>query len=121
MFNFHCADTFPHHILKRHTSELHDSISEPDKLATDLWSAGLLPDPVKDNILTTVGLSRLQKTTKLLDEVYRPLKVFNGTDMLLKFCKVLKRQQNPGLTRISDDILKQLSGKCIKHNKARVI
>ena len=109
MFHFHCADTTPHHILKRHTSELHESISEPDKLATDLWSAGLLADPVKDNILNTVGLSRLQKTTKLLDEVYRPLKVFNTADMLVKFCKVLKRQQNPGLSRISDDILKQLS------------
>ena len=86
---------------------------DPDKLATDLWSASLLPDAVKDNILTTVGLSRLQKTTKLLDEIYKPLKVFNRADTLVKFCKVLKRQQNPGLTRISDDILKQLSSEYI--------
>ena len=99
-----------HHILKRYTSELLGIISDPDKLAVDLWSADLIPDPVKDNVLTTVGLSRLQKSINLVDEVYRSLKVFNSPDILVKFCEVLNIQHNPGLTRIADEMLKQLLG-----------
>ena len=101
------GDTSPRDILKRHTSELLGIVSDPDKLAVDLWSADLIPDPVKDNVLTTVGLSRLQKSIKLVDEVYRSLEVFNSPDILIKFCDVLKIQQNPGLTRIADEMLKQ--------------
>ena len=107
------GDTSPRDILKRHTSELLGIISDPDKLAVDLWSADLIPDPVKDNVLTTVGLSRLQKSIKLVDEVYRSLKVFNRSDILVKFCEVLNIQHNPGLTRIADEMLKQLSGEYI--------
>ena len=107
------GDTSPQYILRRHISELLGIISDPDKLAVDLWSADLIPDPVKDNVLNTVGLSRLQKSIKLLDEVYRSLKVFNSPDILVKFCEVLNIQHNPGLTRIADEMLKQLSGEYI--------
>ena len=102
------GDTSPRDILKRHTSELLGIISDPDKLAVDLWSADLIPDPVKDNVLTTVGLSRFQKANKLVDEVYRSLKVFNSPDILVKFCEVLNIHQDPGLTRIADEMLKHL-------------
>ena len=102
------SSSSPQHILKRHTSELLGIISVPDKLAVDLWSADVIPDPVKDKVLTTVGLSRLEKSIKLLDEVYRSVKVLNRSDILVKFCEVLKIQQNPGLTRIADEMLKQL-------------
>ena len=111
--SFSTGDTSPCDILKRHTSELLGIISDPDKLAVDLWSADLIPDPVKDNVLNTVGLSRLQKSIKLLDEVYRSLKVFNSPDILVKFCEVLNIQHNPGLTRIADEMLKQFLGEYI--------
>ena len=104
------ADISPHIILKKHTSELLGIISDTSKLAIDLWSADLIPYPVKDNVLTTLSLSRLEKASKLVDEVYRSLKVFNRPDILVKFCEVLKIQQNAGLTRIADEMLKQLSG-----------
>ena len=104
------ADIYPHIILKKHTSELLGIISDPDKLAVDMWSADLVPDPVKENVLTTTGLSRFLKSSELLDEVYRSLKVFKRSDILVKFCEVLKIQRNAGLTRIADDMLKQLSG-----------
>ena len=107
------GDNSPRDILKRHISELLGIISDPDKLAVDLWSADLIPDPVKDNVLTTVGLSRFQKANKLVDEVYRSLKVFNSPDILVQFCEVLNIQHNPGLTRIADEMLKQLSGEYI--------
>ena len=98
----------PHHILKTHTSELLGIISDPDKLAVDLWSADLIPDSVKDNVLNTVGLSRLQKSIKLVDEVNRSLEVFNRSDILVKFCEVLNIQHHPGLTRIADEMLKTI-------------
>ena len=104
------ADISPHIILKKHTSELLGIICDPDKLAVDLWSADLVPDPVKDNVLTTLGLSRFQKSSKLLDEVYRSLKELKRSDILVKFCEILKIQRNAGLTRIADNMLKQLSG-----------
>ena len=104
------AGIYPHIILKKHTSELLGIISDPDKLALDLWSADVVPDLVKENVLTTLGLSRFQKISKLLDEVYRSLKVFKRSDTLVKFCEVLKIQRNAGLTRIADEMLKQLSG-----------
>ena len=107
------GDTSPHHILKTHTSELLGIISDPDKLAVDLWSADLIPDSVKDNVLNTVGLSRFQKANKLVDGVYRSLKVANSPDVLVKFCDVLKINQDPGLTRIADEMLKQLLGEYI--------
>ena len=107
------GDTSPQYILRRHISELLGIISDPDKLAVDLWSAGLIPDPVKDNVLTTVGLSRFQKASKLVDEVYRSLDVFNSPDILVQFCEVLNIQHNPGLTRIANGMLKQLSGEYI--------
>ena len=103
------TDTSPHHILKSHTSELLGIISNPNKLAIDLCSADLIPYAVKDNVLTTEGRSRLQKSIQLLDEVHRFLKVFNTPDSLLRFCEVLEMQHNPGLTRIADDMLKQLT------------
>ena len=103
------GDTFPCHILKKHTSELLGIISDPDKLATDLWSADLIPYSVRDNVLTTLGLSRFQKANMLLDEVYRYLKVIKTTDILVKFCEVLKIQHDPGITKIAEEILKQLS------------
>ena len=104
------ADISPHIILKKHTSELLGIISDPDRLSIDMWSADLISDPVKVNILTTIGLSRFQKANTLLDEVYSSLKVFNRPDILVNFCEVLKIQQHAGLTRIADEMLKNLSG-----------
>ena len=103
-------DISPHIILNKHTSELLGIISDTSKLANDLWAADLIPYPVKENVLTTLGLSRLEKASNLVDEVYRSLKVFNTPNILVKFCEVLKIQQNAGLKRIADDMLKQLSG-----------
>ena len=55
------SSSSPQHILKKHTSDLLGSISDP---AVDLWSADVIPDPVKDKVLTTVGLSELEKSSR---------------------------------------------------------
>ena len=96
-----------------HTSKVVDSICDPVKLAVDLWSAGLVSDPVKEIVLNTLGVSQIQKTSKLLDEVYKNLKFFNEPEILVKFCEVLKMQQSQALTGLAEDIMKQLFSKYI--------
>ena len=44
-------------------------------------AAGLVSDPVKEDVFYTSGLTRLQKVTKLLDEIYRGLNSFSNTEL----------------------------------------
>ena len=98
----------PYDILKRHTSELLGVISGPDKLANDLSSVDLISDHVKDDVLTTLVISRYQKCSILLNEIHRSLKVFNERERLISFCDVLKQQNDWTLSRICDDMMKEL-------------
>ena len=98
----------PYDILKRHTSELLGVIPGPDKLANDLSSVDLISDRVKDDVLTTLGISRYQKCSILLNEIQRSLNVFNERERLISFCDVLKQQNDCTLSRISDDMKRQL-------------
>ena len=98
----------PYDIVKRHTSELLDVISGPDKLANDLSSVDLISDHVKDDVLTTLGISRYQKCSILLNEIQKSLNVFNERENLISFCEVLKQQNEWTLSRLSDDMMRQL-------------
>ena len=98
----------PYDILKRHTSELLGVISGPDKLANDLSSVDLISDWVKDHVLTTLGISRYQKCSILLNEIQKSLNVFNERERLISFCDVLKQQNDWTLSRLSDDMMRQL-------------
>ena len=97
--------TYPQCVLKTHASRILEVISEADKLAINLWSADLLSNGVKDNIINSEGLSRSQKAIKILDEVYRCTKEHES---LVKFCTILRNQSHPSLTQIADDMLKKL-------------
>ena len=83
-------------------------ISGPDKLANDLSSVDLISDQVKDDVLTTLGISRYQKCSILLNEIQRSLNVFNERERLISFCEVLKQQNDWTLSRICDDMMRQL-------------
>ena len=83
-------------------------ISGPDKLANDLSSVDLISDQVKDDVLTTLGISRYQKCSILLNEIQRSLNVFNEQERLILFCEVLKQQNDWTLSRICDDMMRQL-------------
>ena len=96
---------YPQYVLKTHTSDILQAVTEADRLAMDLWSASLLSDTLKDNIINNVGLSRLQKAIKILDEVYRCTKEH---ELLVKFCAILKKQSHPTLTQIADVMLEKL-------------
>ena len=82
-------------------------ISDSDSLANDLSSADLIPYSVKDEVITT-NRSRYQKASKLVNEFERSLRVSNKREMLISFCEVLKKQENPALKRIAEDILSEI-------------
>ena len=87
-------------------------ISDPDteRLSNDLSSANLIPHSIKDDLITTKGLSRYQKASKLLNEIERSLRNLNTPEALEKFCLVLKKQENQGLKRMAGEMLKELGG-----------
>ena len=94
-------------------SEMLGVISDTERLANDLSSVDLISYQVKDDVITTNLLSRYQKASKLLNEIERSLRVFNKPEILISYCEVLKKQENPALTRIAKDIM---LGKFISYN-----
>ena len=110
-----CADNSPYGIFKRHLPEMLGVISDTERLANDLSSADLISYLVKDNVLTT-NLSRYQKASKLLNEIERSLLVINKSETLTSYCEVLKKQMNPTLTRIAQNILMELSEMIINNH-----
>ena len=86
------------------------AISDPDteRLPNDLSSANLIPYSIKDDLISTKGLSRYQKASKLLNEIERSLRNLNTPQILEKFCVVLKKQENQALKRMAGEMLKEL-------------
>ena len=91
-------------------SEMLGVISDTERLANDLSSVDLISYQVKDDVITTT-LSRYQKASKLLNEIERSLRVqvLDNRGILISYCEVLKKQKNPALTRIAENMLKELS------------
>ena len=87
-----------------------DVISDPDteRLPNNRSSANLIPYSIKDDFTSTKGLSRYQKASTLLNEIDRSLRLTNNPQILENFSKVLMKQENPALTRIAQDMLKEL-------------
>ena len=87
-------------------------ISDPDteRLPNDLTSANLIPYSIKDDLISTKGLSRYQKASKLLNEIERSFGNLNTPETLQRFCQVLKKQENQGLKRMAGEMLKELGG-----------
>ena len=92
----------PKNILTRHLSDITDVVLDPEKLANDLHSAGLI------TVLTTSSYPRYEKVSMLLNDVWRLLRGDSDHEKLIIFCDVLKRQNNETLTGITQDILREL-------------
>ena len=103
----------PFNILKRHFSEILDVVSDPNRLANDLWSVGLISNVVKDNIISTPSVPRYEKTSKLLNEVQRSLKINKNPETLISLCRVLIDQKNSVISMICKTMMKEL-GKELK-------
>ena len=102
----------PFNILKRHFSEILDVVSDPNRLANDLWGVDLISDVVKDNIISTPSVPRYEKASKLLNEVQRSLKVNENPDTLILLSKVLTNQKNSVISMICKAMMIEL-GKLI--------
>ena len=103
-------DTSLYNIFKARMSKMLDVVSDPDtdRLANDLSLADLIPYSVKDHVITK-NLDRYKKASILLNEIERSLRISNKPEDLKTFCEILKKLDNPSLTRIADEILKKLS------------
>ena len=75
----------PFNVLKRHFSEILDLLSDPNRLANDLWGVDLISNVVKDNIISTPSVPRYEKASKLLNEVQRSLKVKRHSFLCVKY------------------------------------
>ena len=89
-------------------SDIADVVLDPEKLANDLHSAGLITLHMKKRVLTTSGYPRYEKVSMLLNDVRRLLGGDSDREKLIIFCDVLKRQNNETLTAITQDILREL-------------
>ena len=98
----------PKNILTRHLSDITDVVLDPEKLANDLHSAGLITFHVKDRVLTTSSYSRYDKVSKLVNDIWRVLRADNDPKKLMLFCDVLKKQNDDKLTEITQDMLREL-------------
>ena len=98
----------PKNILTRHLTDITDVVLDPEKLASDLHSAGLLKFDIKDRVLSTSSYPRYEKVSMLLNDVRRLLRGDSNHEKLIIFCDVLKRQNNETLTGITQDMLREL-------------
>ena len=98
----------PFNIPKRHFSEILDVVSDPNRLANDLWGVDLISNVVKDNIISTPSVPRYDKASKLLNEVQRSLKVNENPEILISLCKVLTNQNNSVISMICKTMMKEI-------------
>ena len=98
----------PHNILKPHIPHLLGLIPNPNKLAKQLSSYGIISEKIKDEMLNEPSLSRFKKASRLLNEVQRVLELSSDPKMLKSFCYTLKEQDDPALNGVADTILNQI-------------
>ena len=84
-------------------------VSDPNRLANDLWGVDLISNVVKDNIISTPSVPRYEKASKLLNEVQRSLK---NPETLILLSKVLINQKNSVISMICKAMMIEL-GKLI--------
>ena len=109
MSSSHTGDSFTRLIVKKYSAEILVAVTDIDKLANDLWCDSLITHYLKDDVINSPGLFPSQRTAKLVFEFYAQLNVLNRGDFFVAFCTVLKKQNNTELTRITDDMLNELS------------
>ena len=83
-------------------------VSDPIRLANNLWGVNLISNVVKDNVISTPSVPRYEKASKLLNEVQRSLKVNETPETLIALCKVLTNQNNTVISMICKTMMKEL-------------
>ena len=85
-----------------------DVVLDPEKLANDLHSAGLITFHMKDRVFTISSYPLYEKVSILLVDVWRLLRGDNNPEKLEIFSDVLKKQNDDKLTEITQDMLREL-------------
>ena len=98
----------PYDILKSHLPQLCETINAPDRLANDLYVFNVIARDVQRKILNTPSLGPYDKASILVNEVLNSLKVFKDDKKFVKFCDVLKSEDNPDLRRIANTMSDKL-------------
>ena len=92
-------------IVRKYTAVLTTAVTGPHTLADEMWSAGLIPDDVHDDVLFTQGVSDLDKTRKLMRQLHRSCAMSADSVCILnRFCAILKKHPNPAVESIVKDI-----------------
>ena len=108
LFLFAVNKVAPSKVLRKHMSDILDLVSDPNRLATDMYNNELISRSVQDEVHTTLGLSRYIKASKIVNDFQRQLNVFDDAESLKKFCEVLKSQGDPKLERKAKEMLYDL-------------
>ena len=98
----------PYKILKSNLTDLPKVISAPHKLANDLFAYDLIGASLQKEVLTTPSLSHYDKGSKLVNKVLHSLETFDECKTLVKFCDILKKQDDPDLSRIANTMIRAL-------------
>ena len=85
-------------------SDITDVVLDPEKLANDLHSAGLVTFHIKDRVLTTSSYPHYEKVSMLLNDVWRSLRSDEDHEKVMIFCDVLRRLND----EITQDVLREL-------------
>ena len=90
----------PVDILRKHSATIQDVVSDPERLASTLHSAELISFSVKEEVVTTLGLSRYRKASIVVNEVERNISGLNKMEKFCRLCEVMKEQRHEPLSEI---------------------
>lgn len=92
--------TSPIDALKKYSAQLVDFIRDPERLANNLFSKDLISMRVKDDIVTTIGVSTYSRASRIMNDVYREMSSGNEIEKFKKFCDVLKLDSTDAMRNI---------------------
>ena len=98
-------------VFVNHFDDLVEVVTFPLSLAQGLRRANLVPQQAVDSILNSKEPQDLINVTRLLKEVSNLLQVSKkqSRTKIITFCQVLSDQDNPVLSDIATDILRECS------------
>lgn len=78
-------------VFRRQYSELAQAIQQPESLAADLYSKGLISKATQVDIMTNKSYSTEQKAAQLVNEIEAGLETSNKPhEHLRKFCSIIR-------------------------------
>ncbi len=77
-------------VLRKHSANLSNFVSIPENLASHLNSKNLISDEILDKILSTLGISRLDKVLIILSEVRHNLMIGDQFQKFNILCLTLR-------------------------------